>query len=176
MGNHWSVLNKTRAFSVRCARLKTSSPNANTLRALQTGCSGPKGSSRWSKIALSWGTLLMVQWLSCCPAKAGGHRFTPRSRGWGGSHMPCGTAQRLIVSVHAALCASLVQALESWCWLYHQCSGAQLYPTLWDPMDGMQYSLQVSSVHGILQARILKWVAIPFSGEFSWPTDQTHIS
>ena len=26
-----------------------------------------------------------------------------------------------------------------------------------------------SSVHGILQARILKWVAIPFSRGFSWP-------
>ena len=29
-----------------------------------------------------------------------------------------------------------------------------------DPMD---YSLPGSSVHGILQARILEWVAIPFS-------------
>ena len=33
-----------------------------------------------------------------------------------------------------------------------------------------------SSVHGILQARILEWVAIPFSRGFSWPRDQTHIS
>ena len=32
--------------------------------------------------------------------------------------------------------------------------------TLWEPMD---CSLPVSSVHGILQARILEWVAIPFS-------------
>ena len=32
---------------------------------------------------------------------------------------------------------------------------AQLCLTLWDPMD--------STVHGILQARILGWVAIPFS-------------
>ena len=36
----------------------------------------------------------------------------------------------------------------------------QLYPTLGDPMD---YSLPVSSVHGIFQARILEWVAISFS-------------
>ena len=112
MGNHWSVLNKTWAFSVRCARLKTSSPNANSLRALQAGCSGPKGSSRSSKIALSWGTLLMAQWLRCCPAKAWGCRFVPWSRGWGGSHMSCGTAKRLIVSVHAPLCASLVRPLS----------------------------------------------------------------
>ena len=37
---------------------------------------------------------------------------------------------------------------------------AQLCPTLCDPMD---YSWPGSSVHGILQARILEWVAIPFS-------------
>ena len=32
--------------------------------------------------------------------------------------------------------------------------------TLCNPMDG---SLQASSVHGILQARILEWVAMPSS-------------
>ena len=32
-----------------------------------------------------------------------------------------------------------------------------------------------SSVHGIFQARILEWVAIPFSREFSWPRDQTWV-
>ena len=32
------------------------------------------------------------------------------------------------------------------------------------------------SVHGILQARILKWVAIPFSRGSSWPSDRTRIS
>ena len=36
---------------------------------------------------------------------------------------------------------------------------AQLCPTLWDPVD---CSPPGSSVHGILQARILEWVAIPF--------------
>ena len=36
--------------------------------------------------------------------------------------------------------------------------------TLCDPMD---CSLPDSSVHGILQARILQWVAIPFSRESS---------
>ena len=38
-------------------------------------------------------------------------------------------------------------------------SVAQSCPTLFDPMD---CSLPGSSVHGILQARILEWVAIPF--------------
>ena len=32
-----------------------------------------------------------------------------------------------------------------------------------------------SSVHGILQARILEWVAIPFSRISSWPRGQTQI-
>ena len=36
----------------------------------------------------------------------------------------------------------------------------QLYPTLYDPIDG---SPPGSSVHGILQARTLEWVAISFS-------------
>ena len=42
-------------------------------------------------------------------------------------------------------------------------------PTLCDPMD---YSLPGSSVHGILQARILKWVAILFSRGSSRPRDR----
>ena len=42
---------------------------------------------------------------------------------------------------------------------------AQSCPTLCNPMD---YSLPGSSFHGILQARILEWVAISFSeGNFS---------
>ena len=36
----------------------------------------------------------------------------------------------------------------------------QSYPTLCDPIDG---SPPGSPVHGILQARILEWVAISFS-------------
>ena len=39
---------------------------------------------------------------------------------------------------------------------------AQLCPTLCDPVD---CSPSGSSVHGILQARILEWVAISFSKE-----------
>ena len=37
---------------------------------------------------------------------------------------------------------------------------AQLSPTLFDPMD---YSLPGSSIHEILQARVLEWGAIAFS-------------
>ena len=38
----------------------------------------------------------------------------------------------------------------------------------------MDYSPLGSSVHGILQARILEWVAIPFSRGSSQPRDGTH--
>ena len=44
--------------------------------------------------------------------------------------------------------------------------------TLWDPMD---CSLPGSSALGILQARTLEWVAIPFSRGCSWPRDRTLI-
>ena len=47
---------------------------------------------------------------------------------------------------------------------------AQLYLTLCDPLD---HSLPGSSVHGPLQARILEWVAVPFSRGPSQPRDQT---
>ena len=40
----------------------------------------------------------------------------------------------------------------------------------------MDSSLPGSSVHGILQARILEWVAMPSSRRSSRPRDQTHIS
>ena len=49
----------------------------------------------------------------------------------------------------------------------------QSCPTLCDPMD---CSPPGFSVHGILQARILKWVAISFSRGSSQPRDQTQVS
>ena len=50
---------------------------------------------------------------------------------------------------------------------------AQLCPTLCDPMD---CSLPGASVHGILQERILEWVAVPFSRGSSQPRDRTQVS
>ena len=52
-------------------------------------------------------------------------------------------------------------------------SVAQLYPTLCDPMN---CSPSGSSVCGILQPRILEWVAICFSRGSSWPRDWTQVS
>ena len=40
----------------------------------------------------------------------------------------------------------------------------------------MDYSTSGSFVHGISQARILEWVAIPSSRGSSRPRDQTHVS
>ena len=40
----------------------------------------------------------------------------------------------------------------------------------------MDYSLPGSSVHGIVQAGVLEWVAISFSRGSSWPRDQTRVS
>ena len=46
--------------------------------------------------------------------------------------------------------------------VFHSC------PTLCNPMD--------YTIHGILQARILEWVAFPFSRGSSQPRDQTQVS
>ena len=49
----------------------------------------------------------------------------------------------------------------------------QSCPTLCDPMDCI---LPGSSVHGVLQARILEWVAMLSSRGSSWSRDWTHVS
>ena len=59
----------------------------------------------------------------------------------------------------------------------HHCSRKQ-FVSIWlisrvhlcDPMD---HSPSGCSVHGILQARVLQWVAISISRESSWPRDWT---
>ena len=49
----------------------------------------------------------------------------------------------------------------------------QSYPTLHDPMD---WSLTGSSVHGIIQARMLEWVAMLSSRGSSRPRDRIQVS
>ena len=72
-----------------------------------------------------------------------------------------------------------LEMLHNWCTslpvsgLFLPCCVANSYPTLGGPMD---YSPPGSSVLGISQARILEWVAIPFSRASSWPRDGTRIS
>ena len=56
------------------------------------------------------------------------------------------------------------------------CVHAQLCPTFCDPVD---YSSPVSSLHGIVQARILGWIAIPFwdlPNPGIQPRNQTQVS
>ena len=64
------------------------------------------------------------------------------------------------VQLYIAFCAMSAKSLQS-------------CPTLCDPVD---YSPPGSSVHGILQARVLEWAAVPSSNGSSQPRDQTHIS
>ena len=45
--------------------------------------------------------------------------------------------------------------------------------TLCDPMD---CSLPGSTVHGLLKARLLEWVAMPFCRRWSWSMDWTQLS
>ena len=49
----------------------------------------------------------------------------------------------------------------------------QSCPTLFDPMDCSQSG---SSVHGVVQARVLEWVAISFSKGSSRPRDRSWVS
>ena len=61
-----------------------------------------------------------------------------------------------------------VKVTKSCVTMYESESLAQSCRTLCDPMD--------YTVHGIHQARILEWVAIPFSRGSSQPRDRTQVS
>ena len=50
------------------------------------------------------------------------------------------------------------------------------FSRVWLFFNPMDCILPGSSVHGILQARILEWVAISFSRGFSWYRDRTSLS
>ena len=75
----------------------------------------------------------------------------------------------LLLTGSVTLCGShsLLSVIES------ESEVAQSCLTLGDPMD---YSPPGSSVHGILQARILEWVAISFSRGSSPLRDRTRVS
>ena len=69
--------------------------------------------------------------------------------------------KQCIYGIEAFPCTSF------WKWIV-KVKVAQLCPTLCDPMD--------YRVHGILQARILEWVAFSFSRGSSQPRDWTQVS
>ena len=85
-----------------------------------------------------------------------------------------------IVKDREAWSAAVHGVAKSWTQLSNRtmndvcvCTGAQSCLTLCNAMD---CSLPASSVHWILQARILQWVAIPLSRESSQPKDQSQVS
>ena len=55
---------------------------------------------------------------------------------------------------------AMVQSLSAYTCIH--ATSLQSCPTLCDPMD---HNPPSSSVHGILQANILEWTAMPFSGD-----------
>ena len=54
-------------------------------------------------------------------------------------------------------------------------SSSNIQSVMSDSLQPYGCSLPVSSVPGILQARILEWIAFPFSRGSSWPRDQTWV-
>ena len=78
-----------------------------------------------------------------------------------------------MVKLHGSFLVS--QTNISWRegWSEVQVLALQPCLTLCNPVD---YSRPGSSVHGVLQAKILEWVAIPFSKGSSAPKDRTQVS
>ena len=72
----------------------------------------------------------------------------------------------------SSCCSPLMQVLTSGC-INSMSSVASVTLTLCDPMD---CSLPGPSVHGILQARILQWIATPSSRASPQPRDRIHVS
>ena len=70
------------------------------------------------------------------------------------------------------ICLHYIRVFFLWKWK-SESEFAQSCPTLCDPVD---CSPPGSSVHGILQARVLVWVAILFSRGSSRPREQTWVS
>ena len=59
---------------------------------------------------------------------------------------------------------------------FDMCLRAKLLQSCLTFCDPVNCSLPGSSVHGILQARLLEWIAIPFCRESAWTRVQTQVS
>ena len=86
----------------------------------------------------------------------------------GGKIITFGTTLWLDLSSFSAPSLMLPQLLYHYYDFCKHAESLQLCPTLCDSRD---CCLPGSSAHGILQARILEWVAIPFSRRSSWPRE-----
>ena len=65
---------------------------------------------------------------------------------------------------------------QDWSNIFFQGSEVKVAQSCLILCDPLYHNLPGSSVHGILQARILEWVAISFSRGSSQPRDQTQVS
>jgi len=71
----------------------------------------------------------------------------------------------LLVASRVLLISVIALSITDWFFFISSAKSLQLCPTLCDPIDG---SPPGSPVPGILQARILEWVAISFSNAWKW--------
>ena len=72
--------------------------------------------------------------------------------------------------------AVLLILMLSWLATYFMCTFAKSHQSYLTLSDSVDCSSPGSSVPGILQARMLEWVAMPCFRGSSWPRDQTHVS
>ena len=89
---------------------------------------------------------------------------------------PLATLTNLFYVTATCVSRHHTQALNKYLFNEYPCECAKFLQssrTLCDPMD---CSPPGSSVHGLLQARILDWVAIPSSSGSSQPRDRTRLS
>ena len=114
----------------------------------------------WAAASCVWPIVLLERsrktWSQGCPLTT--HTHDPWDRPSEPLWSPC--------SLETASSVCVVLGLK-----WEQC--VKPCPTLCNLMD---YSQPSSSVHGILQERILMWVVIPFSRGSSWPKDGTRVS
>ena len=107
--------------------------------------------------------------MDCCPTGSSAHGiFQARILEWGATSYCRGSSwprDRNQVS-----CASCIGRQILYHCTYVSCSVVS------DSVTPMDCSLLGSSVHGILQARILEWVGIPFSWGSSQPRDWNQFS
>ena len=84
------------------------------------------------------------------------------------SHVKCWWGIKLHSNIYAE-----TGPFYQWIFKWKKVLVNHLCPTLCDPLD---CRVPGSSVHRILQARVLEWVAISYSRGSSWPTDGSQVS
>ena len=103
-------------------------------------------------------------WQACAHLTSTRHIFTATQQGLQESQdnvkIP---EERQSSDIAAGIFVTLCKSLSLYESESKKVKATQSCPTLWDPMD--------YTVHGILQARILEWVAVPFSRGSSQPRD-----